>query len=78
MLQYSYSLFTLFYILVSVCFMFRTNEFISAGLTIEYIFDKYLGSEHDNFILYHIRKTSLTVFIHSLLPSGMYACQAKR
>lgn len=72
MSQYSYSLFTLFYFLISLCFVFRTNEFISAGLTIEYLFDKYLGSEHENFILYNIKKTSLTLFIHSLLPIGMY------
>lgn len=70
MSQYSYSLFTLFYFLVSLCFVFRTSEFISAGLTIEYIFEKYLGSEHENFILYNIKKTSLTLFTHSLLPVG--------
>lgn len=70
MSQYSYSLFTLFYFLVSLCFVFRTNEFISAGLTIEYLFDKFLGSEHENFILYHIKRTSLTLITHSLLPVG--------
>eukprot|EP01135_Chromosphaera_perkinsii_P006073 Nk52_evm4s390 gene=Nk52_evmTU4s390 len=37
------------------------------GFTVQYIFRDYLGSEKTDFVWYHIRRTTLTVVIHSLL-----------
>ncbi|KAG8237826.1 hypothetical protein J437_LFUL002435 [Ladona fulva] len=64
------STFTLFYILISICFIFPPSAFVSAGITVEYLFSKWLGSENEQFIQYHIRRTSATVLCHSLLPLG--------
>ncbi|GLH05941.1 Uncharacterized protein GBIM_11482 [Gryllus bimaculatus] len=63
-------LYTVFYVLIAVCFVFPSSEFVSAGFTIQNLFENALGSEHENFILYHIRRTVVTILIHSLLPFG--------
>lgn len=64
------SLFTLFYFTFCTFFVFPTREFVSLGVTIECLFDKILKSELENFVLYHVRRTSLTLFVHSTLPLG--------
>lgn len=62
--------FTLAYIAFSFCFVFTPNEFRSAGLTVQNLFSGWLGSEDLGFIQYHIRRTSVTVLVHSALPIG--------
>ncbi|XP_017789571.1 PREDICTED: E3 ubiquitin-protein ligase TM129 [Habropoda laboriosa] len=62
--------YTLFYILISGCIVYPPIEFVSAGLTIKDIFSNWLGSENEFFIQYHIRRSALTLFIHSMLPFG--------
>lgn len=62
--------FTLAYVVLSFCFVFTPNEFRSAGLTIQNVFSSWLGSEDMGFIQYHIRRTSVTVLVHSALPLG--------
>nr|XP_020451023.1 E3 ubiquitin-protein ligase TM129 [Monopterus albus] len=64
--------FTLAYIVFSLCFVFTPNEFRSAGLTIQNLFSSWLGSEDLGFIQYHVRRTSVTVLVHSALPLGYY------
>lgn len=62
--------FTLAYAVFTLCFVFTPNEFHSAGLTIQNLFSHWLGSEDVCFIQYHIRRTSITLLIHSALPLG--------
>ncbi|XP_039670263.1 E3 ubiquitin-protein ligase TM129 isoform X3 [Perca fluviatilis] len=64
--------FTLAYIVFSLCFVSTPNEFRSAGLTIQNLFSSWLGSEDVGFIQYHVRRTSITVLVHSALPLGYY------
>lgn len=63
--------FTLAYIVVAVCFIHPPTEFVSAGLTIQNLLGSFLGSEDLNFVYHHIKRTTVTVIIHSLLPLGM-------
>lgn len=63
-------IFSLFYLLVAFGIIYPPTEFVSAGFTISAIFAKYLQSENEHFIQHHIRRTSLNVFIHSVLPLG--------
>merc|ERR1712002_466411 len=65
-------IFTFFYVLLSIIFISPPQEFISLGFTIQNIFDSYLGSETQNFVLYHIKRSTLTLLIHSILPIGHY------
>ncbi|TNN43002.1 E3 ubiquitin-protein ligase TM129 [Liparis tanakae] len=64
--------FTLAYVVFSVCFVFTPNEFRSAGFTVQNLFSSWLGSEDMGFIQYHVRRTSMTVLVHSALPLGYY------
>ncbi|XP_040904936.1 E3 ubiquitin-protein ligase TM129 [Toxotes jaculatrix] len=64
--------FTLAYIVFCLCFVFTPNEFRSAGLTIQNLFSSWLGSEDVGFVQYHVRRTSVTVLVHSVLPLGYY------
>ncbi|XP_054280607.1 E3 ubiquitin-protein ligase TM129-like isoform X1 [Macrosteles quadrilineatus] len=64
------TLFTLFYIICSYCFVFKTNEFLTAGLTVESLFGRIIGSETENFVFYHIKRSTYTMFIHSFIPIG--------
>ncbi|XP_064074517.1 E3 ubiquitin-protein ligase TM129 [Vanessa tameamea] len=66
-------LITLFYILFSICVVYPPAEFVSAGFTIAQLFDNWLGSENTNFIGYHMKRTTITVLIHSMLPAGYLA-----
>ncbi|CAL7937396.1 unnamed protein product [Xylocopa violacea] len=62
--------YTLFYILISGCIIYPPTEFVSAGLTIKDIFSTWLGSENESFIQYHIKRSVITLFLHSMLPFG--------
>ncbi|KAG9338561.1 hypothetical protein JZ751_025619 [Albula glossodonta] len=64
--------FTLAYIVFVFCFVFTPNEFRSAGVTVQNLFSGWLGSEDLGFIQYHIRRTSITLIVHSILPLGYY------
>lgn len=62
--------FTLAYTVFSFCFVFTPNEFRSAGLTVQNLFSSWLGSEDMLFTQYHVRRTSITLLVHSGLPLG--------
>lgn len=69
--------FSLTYFVVSLCFVLTPNEFRSAGLTVQNLFSPWLGSEDQGFIQYHVRRSSITVLVHSALPLGtnpVYSC----
>lgn len=63
-------LFTLAYVLVSACIVCPPTEFINAGLTVQNVLAPVLGSEQLDFVHFHIRRTTSTLFIHALLPLG--------
>ncbi|XP_007896134.1 E3 ubiquitin-protein ligase TM129 [Callorhinchus milii] len=67
------AVFSLFYAVFSFCFVFTPTEFRSAGVTVQDLLSDLLGSEDLGFIYYHIRRTTATVAVHSLLPLGYYA-----
>lgn len=62
--------YTLLYTLLTICIIYPPIEFVSAGLTIPIIFSKILGSEEEQFVRYHIKRSALTLLIYSLLPFG--------
>ncbi|CDQ82497.1 E3 ubiquitin-protein ligase TM129 isoform 3-T3 [Salvelinus alpinus] len=64
--------FSLAYIVLAFCFVFTPNEFRSAGFTVQNLFSGWLGSEDIGFIQYHVRRTSVTLLVHSTLPLGYY------
>lgn len=63
-------LITLVYLLFSICVVYPPTEFVTAGFTIPQLSERYLGSENVNFIGYHMKRITLTAFIHSALPLG--------
>lgn len=63
-------LFTVLYILFSLCFVYPPNEFISAGFTVQSLLSTWLGSENERFIQYHMRRIVATILWHSVLPLG--------
>lgn len=65
-------IYTLFYNIASVCFVFRTVEFVSNGLTVESLFRTVIVKEYDNFVLHHIQRTSSTIIVYSSLPLGLF------
>lgn len=62
--------FTIAYVLISLCFIAPPREFVSAGLTVQNILSSYLGSEDIDFVAYHLKRTTATVLLHSFLPLG--------
>ena len=65
--------YTIAYVLVSICLITPPTEFVSAGLTVQNVLSNFLGSEEMNFIHYHIRRTTATLLFHSILPLGLYS-----
>ncbi|XP_018324396.1 E3 ubiquitin-protein ligase TM129 [Agrilus planipennis] len=63
-------MYTLFYLLLTVCVIYPPSEFISLGFTIPSLFTSLLGSESEEFIAYHIKRSILTLFVYSVLPLG--------
>lgn len=63
-------LFILFYILLVFCVITPPSELFSAGFTVQNVFSDYIGSEQLDFVGYHMRRTSITLIVHSLLPLG--------
>ncbi|KXJ75741.1 hypothetical protein RP20_CCG011130 [Aedes albopictus] len=68
MSQESAIVFTIFYALLCFCIVYPSTEFVSAGLTVDHVFSSTLGSEALSFVQHHIRRTSLNLMVHSLLP----------
>lgn len=63
-------LYSLGYVLFAVCLVAPPTEFVSAGLTVQTVLSSFLGSEQMNFVGYHIRRTTATMIVHSLIPLG--------
>lgn len=62
--------YTLLYIFVSACFVLRTTEFVSNGLTVENLFESFVDKEYDHFVMHHIKRSTISVVVHSCLPLG--------
>ncbi|KAG5671355.1 hypothetical protein PVAND_001556 [Polypedilum vanderplanki] len=60
--------YNIIFLILLFAVIYPPQEFISAGLTVENIFAKYLGSESLLFIHYHINRSCLMLMIHSVLP----------
>ncbi|XP_055533932.1 E3 ubiquitin-protein ligase TM129 [Wyeomyia smithii] len=69
MSQESAIVFAIFYALLCFCIVYPSTEFVSAGLTVDHVFSSTLGSEAITFVQHHIRRTSLNLMVHSLLPA---------
>ncbi|KAL4704696.1 hypothetical protein ACJJTC_011480 [Scirpophaga incertulas] len=63
-------LISLFYIVFCICVIYPPTEFVTAGFTIPQVFEYYLGSENTNFIAYHMKRITITQFVHASLPFG--------
>lgn len=61
---------TLLYLLLSICIVYPPTEFVSAGITIPNIFSFYLGSEYEQFVKFHIKRSCITLFVYSCIPLG--------
>lgn len=68
-------IYTLFYTIASTCFVLRTNEFVSNGLTVENLLEAIIDKEYNNFIMHHIKRTSYSIVVHSFLPLGRFSLQ---
>lgn len=60
--------FSFLYLFVVLCFVLPPRELASAGLTIQNLFASYLGSEDVDFCGYHLKRTTVTVFVHCTFP----------
>eukprot|EP00118_Oscarella_pearsei_P004600 m.19979 g.19979 ORF g.19979 m.19979 type:complete len:393 (+) comp27939_c0_seq1:36-1214(+) len=63
-------LYSLAYWLFAICFVAPPDAFRSSGLTVQYLFQSYLGSEKISFIGYNIKRTTATLISHAALPIG--------
>ena len=64
--------YSIFYGFFCICFVIPPFEVSSAGFTVQNMLRGYLGDEKLNFIMYHIKRGSATLFLHSLLPFGTF------
>lgn len=62
--------FTILYMVLCICIIYPPIEFISSGLTISSVFGSLLGSEDEEFIRYHLKRSTITLFVYSMLPLG--------
>ncbi|CAH8596963.1 unnamed protein product [Schistosoma curassoni] len=61
-------LYTLLFGLLVFCIMAPTTEFISAGVTLENLFNRFLGNESLYFVQYHLKRTvMIRLFSSSLI-----------
>lgn len=63
---------TLCYCLFTASDIYPPTELVTAGFTIPQLFEGLLGSENVNFVSYHMRRTSITMVVHSFLPIGYW------
>uniref|UniRef100_A0A1I8FAQ8 VASt domain-containing protein n=1 Tax=Macrostomum lignano TaxID=282301 RepID=A0A1I8FAQ8_9PLAT len=52
------------------------TEVVSAGLTVQNLFRRWLPSEQLQFVRHHLHRTALTALLHSLLPTVYYVYMA--
>ncbi|KAL8624098.1 hypothetical protein ACOMHN_036101 [Nucella lapillus] len=65
-----YLFYSILYGFFCLCLVAPPTEFVSAGITIQHIFSSYLGSEDMTFIQYHVKRSTVTMLVHSLFPLG--------
>lgn len=66
--------FSLVFGLFAFGIIYPPTEFDSIGLTINNVFSTYLGAIDIEFVQYHLRRTCLTLFIHTVLPTLYIVC----
>ena len=66
-------IFSLFYFIFCLGFVYQSKEFDSAGLSPEAIlsYNDWIGSEEVRFFSYHMKRTAGTLVLHSMLPLGI-------
>lgn len=57
--------FSFIYFFFVFCFILPPRELAAAGLTVQNLFASYLGSEEIDFVEYHLKRTTITLAIHS-------------
>lgn len=69
-------IFSLFYFIFCIGFIFQFREFDSAGLSPEALlsYNDWIGSEEVRFFSYHMKKTAGTLVLQSLLPLVHLLC----
>lgn len=73
-MQDSEFVFSLVYLLFALSIIYPPSEFESIGLTINNVFSSFLGNIDREFVQYHLRRTSLTLFVHTILPLLYVGC----
>lgn len=73
-MQESEFVFTLVYTIFAFGIIYPPIEFESVGLTINNVFSSILGSVNHEFVQYHLRRTCLTLFVHTMLPLLYIIC----
>lgn len=68
--EFPHILAALIYAVFCTCFIFSTNEFKAAGLTVENVFSFAIKDEKADFILHHIQRMCYTLMVHTTLPFG--------
>lgn len=63
-------IYSIVYVLLCAAIIYPPAEFVSAGFTIPVLFSKFLGSENDSFIHFHLKRSLITLMTYSLLPFG--------
>ncbi|XP_055315677.1 E3 ubiquitin-protein ligase TM129 [Sitodiplosis mosellana] len=66
--------FSLVFALFAFGIIYPPTEFESIGLTINNIFGTFLGTIEIEFVQYQLRRTCLTLFIHTILPTLYCVC----
>lgn len=61
--------FNLVFLLFALGIIYPPQEFESIGLTINNVFSTFLGCSDIEFVQYQLRRTCLTLFIHTILPT---------
>jgi len=67
-------IFSIFYTIFCTGFLYQAKEFASAGISPEGFlsFRDWIGSEEIRFFQYHLKRTTGTLVLHSLLPLGYF------
>lgn len=69
-------IFSIFYFIFCLGFVYQSREFNSAGLSPEALltYNDWIGSEEIRFFSYHMKRTAGTLVLQSLLPLGYLVC----
>lgn len=73
-MQDSEFVFSLVFTLFAFGIVYPPTEFESIGLTINNVFSSLLGNIDREFVQYHLKRTCLTLFVHTLLPLLYVGC----